>query len=192
MENVPQICDASVYQGQEESEAVFSVLGQNYFNTGTHYWEVEVNIGTEAGPGIKRAVGVCSNTVIRDGWFVESPEKNFWVVAYEEGEVKIPTSSESLSLRQHPQRIGVFLDWEGRDVSFYNMVDGSHISSFTRITSCGTLSPYFSLQGAGTSVTICSTSDYTENCPDSSPNTVTHLRGCDMGVPQEANRLLPP
>lgn len=84
------------------------------------------------------------------------------------------------------------MDREGGDVSFYNMVDGSHISSFTRITSCGTLCPYFSLQGAGTSVTICSTSDYTENCPDSSPNTGTHLRGCDMGIPQEANGLLPP
>ncbi|XP_032254358.1 butyrophilin subfamily 1 member A1-like [Phoca vitulina] len=193
MENVPQNCDASVYQGQEESEAVFSVLGQNCFNTGRHYWEVEVNIGTEAGPETKWAVGVCLNTVKRDKWFVECPEKNFWVIAYEKGEVKVLTFSESLSLRQHPQRIGVFLDWEDGDVSFYNMVDGSHIFSFTGITSYGTLCPYFRLQGAGTSVTICSTSDCTENCPDSSPNTsVTHLRSGDTGIPQEAKRLLPP
>ncbi|KAF3831377.1 hypothetical protein GH733_000189 [Mirounga leonina] len=187
MENVPQNCDASVYQGQEESEAVFSVLGQNYFNTGRHYWEVEVNIGTEARPETKWAVGVCLNTVKRDKWFVECPEKNFWVIAYEKGEVKVLTFSESLSLRQHPQRIGVFLDQEDGDVSFYNMVDGSHIFSFTGITSYGTLCPYFRLQGAGTSVTIYSTSDCTENCPDSSPNTsVTHLRSGDMGIAQEA------
>ncbi|XP_027459442.2 butyrophilin subfamily 3 member A2-like [Zalophus californianus] len=193
MENVPQNCDGSVYQGQEESEAVFSVLGQNYFHTGRHYWEVEVNIGTEAGPETKWAVGVCSDTVIRDKWFVECPEKNFWVIGYKKGEVKVPTFSKSLSLRQHPQRIGVFLDWEDGDVSFYNMVDGSHIYSFTGITSYGTLCPYFSLQGVGTSVTVCSTSDCTENCPDSSPNTsVTHLRSGDMGIPQEAKRLLPP
>ncbi|XP_073741100.1 butyrophilin subfamily 1 member A1-like isoform X2 [Callorhinus ursinus] len=155
MENVPQNCDGSVYQGQEESEAVFNVLGQNYFRTGRHYWEVEVNIGTEAGPETEWAVGVCSDTVIRDKWFVECPEKNFWAIGYKKGEVKVPTFSKSLSLRQHPQRIGVFLDWEDGDVSFYNMVDGSHIYSFTGITFYGTLCPYFSLQGVGTSVTVC-------------------------------------
>uniref|UniRef100_A0A8C0KRS6 Butyrophilin subfamily 1 member A1 n=1 Tax=Canis lupus dingo TaxID=286419 RepID=A0A8C0KRS6_CANLU len=134
MENVPQNCDASVCQGQEECEAVFSVLGRNCFNTGRHYWEVQVNMGTVAGPVNKWAVGVCSNTVRREGWFVEGPEKNIWVVAYEKGEVKFPTSPESLSLKQHPQRIGVFLDWEDGDVSFYNMADGSHICSFTGLT----------------------------------------------------------
>ncbi|XP_047590608.1 butyrophilin subfamily 1 member A1-like isoform X2 [Lutra lutra] len=190
--NVPQDGDASVYQGQEESEAVFSVLGQNSFETGRYYWEVEVNIGTEAVPETKWAVGVCLNSVTRKGWFVESPEKGFWVLAYKEGEFKVPITSESLSPRQHHQRIGVFLDQEDGDLSFYNMLDGSHIFSFIGVTLHKTLHPYFSLQGAGTSVTICSTSDDTENCPDSSPNTsVTHLRSGDMGVPQEANRLLP-
>lgn len=149
-------------------------------------------MGTKAGPETKWAVGVCLDSVTREGWFVESPEKVFWVLTYKEREFKVPTASESLSLRQHPQRIGVFLDQEDGDLSFYNMLDGSHIFSFLGVTLSTTLRPYFSLQGAGTSVTICSTSDDTENCPDSSPNTsVTHLRSGDMGVPQEANRLLP-
>ncbi|XP_059257511.1 butyrophilin subfamily 1 member A1-like [Mustela nigripes] len=192
MGNVLQNCDASVYQGQEESEAVFSILGKTYFETERHYWEVEVNMGTEAGSETKWAVGVCLDSVTRDGWFVESPEKGFWVLTYKEGEFKVPTTSESLSLREHPQRIGVFLDQEDGDLSFYNMLDGSHIFSFIGVTLHKILRPYFSLQGAGTSVTICSTSDDTENFPDSSPNTsVTHLRSGDMGVPQEANHLLP-
>ncbi|XP_044930592.1 butyrophilin subfamily 3 member A2-like isoform X2 [Mustela putorius furo] len=189
--NVPQDGDASVYQGKEESEAVLSALGQNSFETGRYYWEVEVNIGTEAGPETKWAVGVCLDSVTRDGWFVESPEKGFWVLAYKEGEFKVPIASESLSPRQHHQRIGVFLDQEDGDLSFYNMLDGSHIFSFIGITLHQTLRPYFSLQGAGTSVTICTTSDDTDNYPDSSPNiSVTHLRSGDMGVPQEANHLL--
>uniref|UniRef100_A0A667G9E5 Butyrophilin subfamily 1 member A1 n=1 Tax=Lynx canadensis TaxID=61383 RepID=A0A667G9E5_LYNCA len=139
MGNAPQNCDASVRQGQGESETIFSVLGQNCFTTGRHYWEIEVNIGTEVGLEPRWAVGVCSDTAERDGWFVESPEKNFWVIAYNK-EVLI-SRPESLSLRQHPQRIGVFLDLEDKDVSFYNMVDGSHIYSFTGIT-YGTLRPY--------------------------------------------------
>ncbi|XP_039097696.1 butyrophilin subfamily 1 member A1-like [Hyaena hyaena] len=187
MENTPENCDASVYQGQGESETIFSVLGQNCFTTGRHYWEIEVNIGTEVGPETRWAVGVCSNTVNRDGWFVESPEKGFWVITYNKGVLTSPI--ESLSLRQRPQRIGVFLDCEDGDVSFYNMVDGSHIYSFTGITFSGAVCPYLSLQGAGTSVTVCSASDYTENYPESSPK--THLR-TDMDVPQEANSLLPP
>ncbi|XP_032194263.1 butyrophilin subfamily 1 member A1-like [Mustela erminea] len=191
MGNVPRDGDASVDQGKEESEAVLSVLGQNSFETGRYYWEVEVNIGTEAGSETKWAVGVCLDSVTRDGWFVESPEKGFWVLTYKEGELKVPIASESLSPRQHPQRIGVFLDQEDGDLSFYNMLDGSHIFSFIGVTLHQTLRPYFSLQGAGTSVTICTTSDDTDNCPDSSPNTsVTHLRSGDMGVPQEANHLL--
>ncbi|XP_005860188.1 PREDICTED: butyrophilin subfamily 1 member A1-like [Myotis brandtii] len=190
-ENVSQNHDGPT---QQDQEAIFSVLGQNCFTTGRHYWEAEVKVGTEGGPGTRWALGVCSDTVKREGWFVESPEKNFWVVTYKEGEIWVLTSqSELLSLRQRPHRIGVFLDWEGGDVSFYNMVDGSHIYSFTRIQFCGTLRPYFSLQGPGTSVAICPASDHTENCPDSSPKTsVTHSRSSDMGVPQEANSLLPP
>ncbi|XP_006764420.1 PREDICTED: butyrophilin subfamily 1 member A1-like [Myotis davidii] len=189
-ENVSQNHDGPAQQEQEDT---FSVLGQNCFTAGRHYWEAEVKVGT-GGPGTRWALGVCSATVRREGWFVESPEKNFWVVAYKEGEIRVLTSqSEPLSLRQCPHKIGVFLDWEAGDVSFYNMDDGSHMYSFTRIQFCGILRPYFSLQGPGTSVAICTASDHTENCPDSSPKTsVTHSRSSDMGVPQEANSLLPP
>ncbi|KAK1327472.1 hypothetical protein QTO34_012974, partial [Cnephaeus nilssonii] len=163
IENVSQNNDGPT---QQEKEDTFSVLGQSCFTTGRHYWEAEVNVGTEGGPGTRWALGVCSDTVKREGWFVESPEKNFWVVAYKEGEIRVLTSQpESLSVRQHPHRIGVFLDWEAGDVSFYNM-------------------------GPGTSVAICLASDHTENCPDSSPKTsVTHSRSSDMGVPQEANSV---
>ncbi|XP_037376757.1 butyrophilin subfamily 1 member A1-like [Talpa occidentalis] len=184
-------------QSQDESEDIFSVLGQNCFSQGRHYWEVEVNLEDEVGPGARWALGVCSDTVKREGWFVESPEKNFWVVSYKDGEFRIPILKEQqggksqdshcLSPRCLPKKIGVFLDWEEGDVSFYNMVDGSHIYSFSRIKFCGTLCPYFSLQGSGTSVTICS-----EKHPDSSPKTPeTHLTNCDTDVLQEANSLLP-
>lgn len=69
-------------------------------------------MGIEVGPGTRWAVTVCSHTVMRVGWFIECPEKNFWVVAYKEG--KLTSRLESLSLRQHPHRIRVFLDWKVR------------------------------------------------------------------------------
>lgn len=107
------------------------------------------------------------------------------------GKIRVLTSQpKSLLLRQHPHRIGVFLDWEAGDVSFYNMVDGSHIYSYTRIKFWEILHPYFSLQGPGTSVAIYLASDHTENCPDSFPKiSVTRSRSSDKGVPQEANSV---
>ena len=193
-DSVSQNGDGPTHQEQGESQAIFSVLGKIFLTVERQYWEVEVNIGTEVGSRTRWALGVCSDTAKRDGWFVERPEKNFWVVVYKAGEFIFPTSQrKSLSLRQHSCRIGVFLDWDAGNVSFYNMINGSHIYSFTGITFCGTLRPYFSLQGAGASLTICAASDHTENCPDSSPKTsLTHLNSCDASVPQETNSLLPP
>lgn len=190
--NVSQNGDASTHEDQAVSEAIFSVLGDKSFTQGDterQYWEVEVNTRTEAGSTTRCALGICSETVKREGWFVESPDKNFWVLVHEEGKVVFPNSQKnSPSLRQQPRRIGVFLDWEVGNLSFYNMADGSHIYSFTGVTFCGTLFPYFSLRGTGASLTICSTSDHPENCPDSSPKTsLTHL---SSSVPQEANSLL--
>lgn len=193
-ENVPPNGDTPALQDQGASEDILNVLGQECPSAGRHYWEVEVKAKIDDGSGTKWALGVCSKTALRKGWFVESPEKKFWVVMYKEGKVSVPAShKESLSLRQLPRRIGVFLDWDAKQVSFYNMIDGSHIHSFTRIPVHEPLYPYFSLRGAGTSLTICLDSDHTETRPDSSPKPlVTHSNRCDLSVPQEALSLLPP
>ncbi|XP_075409955.1 butyrophilin subfamily 1 member A1-like [Tenrec ecaudatus] len=190
-DNIPQDCDPQAYQRQGEYETISSVLGQDSFENGRHFWEVEVNMGKGSLPECRWALGVCSVTVNRKGWFVEASEKNFWVVACIEREIKALTSSPvSLSLREHPRRIGVFLDWDAGDVSFYNMSDGSHIYSFTGITFCGALCPYFSLQGPDT--TICLASDPTKECPDYPPKTsLPHVTNCDQNLPQEATSLLP-
>ncbi|XP_049620740.1 butyrophilin subfamily 1 member A1-like [Suncus etruscus] len=146
MSNAPQNSDTSTVPGQEELDSLCSVLGRNSFTDGRHYWEVEVK--AKVGIGTRWSVGVCSDTVKRSGWFIECPEKNFWVIGYVDGKFKVFTnSSESQSLEYQPNRIGVFFDWDGGDVSFYNMDDGSHIYSFTNITFCGSIHPYFSLQG---------------------------------------------
>ncbi|XP_062043155.1 butyrophilin subfamily 1 member A1-like [Lepus europaeus] len=192
--NVVQNSDAPPPQGPGGSGTIFSAVGQNCFATGRCYWEVKVLGEKEMGQGAQWTLGICPETVNRERWFVENTENNLWLVAYKEGKVMTLTSKpESLKLRSYPERIGVFLDWEAGDLSFYNMVDGSHICSYTGINFCGKFQPYFSLQGAGTSMTICSASGQTENVPSSSAETsVTHVRNCDTDVPQETNTLLSP
>lgn len=44
IENVSQNNDGPTQQEQEDT---FSVLGRSCFTTGSHYWEAEVNVGTE-------------------------------------------------------------------------------------------------------------------------------------------------
>lgn len=147
-ENVPQN-DATppthTHQGQEEFETIFIALGRTCFTSGRHYWEAEVNVKTEGGPGTGWVLGVCSDTVQREGWFVECPEKNFWVVAYEEGEISALTSPlESQSLRRVPPQDRRFPGqgrWGlGLRVCPFT-TDGSHIYFFTRITFCMILCP---------------------------------------------------
>lgn len=185
MFNAPQNYDTSTIQGQDESDAIFSVLGKDYFTDGRHYWEVEVKTKE---PGTRWSLGVCSDTVKRSGWFIECPEKKFWVLAYVDGKFKVFTNpAESLSLEKKPNKIGVFLDWEGGDVSFYNMDDGSHIYSFTNINFCGNIHPYFSLQDAVTFVITTSDSDHTDS---SVKESACHLGSNEMDHPQETKSLL--
>lgn len=48
-----------------------------------------MKIGIEVGFGIRWVLGVCLDIVKREGWFVESIEKNFWVIIYKDGEIRI-------------------------------------------------------------------------------------------------------
>ncbi|XP_004617796.2 butyrophilin subfamily 1 member A1-like [Sorex araneus] len=188
MKNAPQTSDTCTKQQQVET--ICSVLGKNSFKDGRYYWEVEVK--TEENTENRWALGVCSDTVKRKGWFIESTDRNFWVMGYEDGKFKVFSSKpEFLLLRQQPSRIGVFLDYDGGDLSFYNMNDGSHIYSFTEITFFGTLRPYFSLQGAVMFVITCLDSDHAENQSNSSQKTSAfNVSSNNMDVPQEATSLL--
>uniref|UniRef100_A0A8C3X1X4 Butyrophilin subfamily 1 member A1 n=1 Tax=Catagonus wagneri TaxID=51154 RepID=A0A8C3X1X4_9CETA len=183
-ENIHRNGDTPTHQEQRVSDDILTILGQKCPTEGRHYWDVEVNTKTEDGSGTKWALGVCSDTAKRQGWFVESPEKKFWVMIYDQGKVSVPASKkESLPLRQLPRRIGVFLDWDAREVSFYNMIDGSHIYSCTGIPTGETLCPYFSLRGAGTSLTIPLDSDHTET--STAAQDLSHV--CDLHHSQGSN-----
>ncbi|KAM5325011.1 butyrophilin subfamily 1 member A1-like isoform 2-T2 [Glossophaga mutica] len=136
----------------EDSSSTCSVLGLEGITSGRCHWEVEVTGGLT----INWAVGVCREDVEREGWYRESPEKGFWVVGRFGPECHACTSNWTLlHLRQLPHRVGVFLDYNEGDVSFYNMTDGSHIFSFPPASFSGTLFPYFSLRSEVGALTIC-------------------------------------
>ncbi|XP_006875723.1 PREDICTED: butyrophilin subfamily 1 member A1-like [Chrysochloris asiatica] len=130
-----------------------SVWGTKGITSGRCYWEVEVRGGDTS----EWAVGVCREAVDRDGWFKESPEKGFWVVGnFSDGFCACNNPDTLLTLRQIPCQVGVFLNYDGGDVSFYNMTDGSHIFSFSQVSFSGILFPYFMIRSGTPSLTICS------------------------------------
>ena len=145
-----------------------SVLGFEGITSGRCYWEVEIRDGDQS----EWALGVCREGVNREGWYgwyIESPDKGFWVVGRFEREYcacTIPQTQLSLMQAPHPRlRVGVFLDHQEGDVSFYNMTDGSHIFSFPQASFSGTLFPYFMISSGDVSLTVCPKVEGSEGLP---------------------------
>ncbi|XP_019667476.2 E3 ubiquitin-protein ligase TRIM68 isoform X3 [Felis catus] len=117
------------------------VLGSQCISSGRHYWEVEVGDRSEWG------LGVCKENVDRKEVVYLSPHYGFWVIRLRKGnEYRAGTDEYPLlSLLVPPRRVGIFLDYEAHDISFYNVTDnGSHIFTFPHYPFPGRLLPYFS------------------------------------------------
>ncbi|KAM9738939.1 uncharacterized protein ACBT57_013571 isoform 1-T1 [Dama dama] len=119
------------------------VLAQLHVSSGRYFWEVEVQNAHSWD------LGVCRDNVTREGRVTVSPQNGFWAIRLYDGEYWGLTSPETyLTLKEKPCRVGIFLDYEAGDVSFYNMADGSHIFTFSKQIFCGFLRPFFRLQSS--------------------------------------------
>ncbi|XP_067417697.1 zinc finger protein RFP-like [Emydura macquarii macquarii] len=113
------------------------VLGAEGFPGGRRYWEVEVGDKTDWD------LGVCRESVSRKGLVTLSPEDGYWAMRLRDGEYEACTSPQtSLPVSVRPSRVGIFLDYEAGEVSFYNVTDRSQLFTFTD-TFSGMLHPYF-------------------------------------------------
>ncbi|KAM9666779.1 butyrophilin-like protein 1 [Trichechus inunguis] len=130
-----------------------SVLGLKGITSGRCYWEVEARGADKS----EWAVGVCREAVFRTSSYRDCPERGFWIVEWCAGECFACTTPRTkLILRKFPFRVGIFLDYDAGDISFYNITDKSHIFSFSEASFSGTLFPYFMLKSRYMSLTICS------------------------------------
>ncbi|XP_025709003.1 E3 ubiquitin-protein ligase TRIM58 isoform X1 [Callorhinus ursinus] len=114
------------------------ILGLQNFSSGRHYWEVIVGERAEWG------LGVCQETVPRKGETTPSPENGVWAMWLLKGNEYMVLASPSVPLLhlERPHCIGIFLDYEAGEISFYNVTNGSYIYTFNQLFS-GILRPYF-------------------------------------------------
>ncbi|XP_066108644.1 butyrophilin subfamily 1 member A1-like [Saccopteryx bilineata] len=127
------------------------VLGQPHITSGRCYWEVEVENSHSWD------LGVCRDSVTRKGRVTMSSQNGFWAIRLYSGEYWALNSPETLlTVGEKPLKVGIFLDYEDGDVSFFNMTDGSHIFSFPKNTFYGVLRPLFRLWSSDSgSLSIC-------------------------------------
>ncbi|XP_078272165.1 LOW QUALITY PROTEIN: zinc-binding protein A33-like [Rhinoraja longicauda] len=131
-----------------------NVLAEQSFSGGRHYWEVEV--------GSKTAwdLGVARGSVCRKGRLTLSPTDGYWTIWLRDGHSykALDRTTVPMYPPAQPNRVGIYLDYDGGQVSFYNADNMSHLYTFTD-TFTESLYPYFSpyLNCAGNSqgLTLC-------------------------------------
>ncbi|XP_055974814.1 tripartite motif-containing protein 75-like [Sorex fumeus] len=113
------------------------VLGREGFASGRHYWEVQVGANPEW------AVGVCSVAPSAQTSRPLAGPKRCWTLQLQDSDyLAVSAGAVPLALRDQPTAIGVYLDWELGQLSFYNAADRSHLHLFTE-SFAEELKPYF-------------------------------------------------
>ncbi|KAE8279301.1 Nuclear factor 7, brain [Larimichthys crocea] len=110
----------------ERFDRVVCVLGREAISSGRHYWEVEVGGKTDWDLGVARQSinrkGKIEVTPSNGYWFLSLRDKNKYAFRTE------PSIDVHLNLRPH--KIGIFVDFEKGQVSFFNVDAKIHIYTF--------------------------------------------------------------
>lgn len=132
--------DKEVDDALQRFDLFGSILGINSLTSGRSYWQVEVS--NKSGWDL----GVARHDANRKGKLSLNPDNGYWVtVHYDEDKyAALTTPPIRLSLKEKPEKVGVFVDFEEELVSFYNVTAQSHIYSFTKCSFSSELFPYFS------------------------------------------------
>lgn len=125
------------------------ILGLNGFSTGRHYWEVKVSAKG------KWRIGVASASVQRKGRFHIAPATGYWTICHRPKKLQACTDPRTKLPDSVPlQVVGVYVDYEEGQVSFYNAKTRFHIYTFTQ-TFREVLFPVFACLDGDTVVKIC-------------------------------------
>lgn len=114
------------------------VLAWEGYSYGRHYWEVDL------GRKNMWRVGLTTAYSKRQGRLSMSPREGYWVLWHSARKFYACTKPETeLPVHLVPRRIGIYLDYNEGQISFYNAETKSHIYTFNSGSFRGKLYPLF-------------------------------------------------
>lgn len=117
-----------------------AVLSSEAFDAGRHYWQVDIG-----GTG-EWSLGICRESFPRNAFISLSPRSRCW-------HIELCASICGACRRGHVMQVGIFLDYELGEISFYNMNNRTYLYKFSD-TFTEKLMPYFSSAPSSKCVTI--------------------------------------
>ncbi|RXN05668.1 zinc-binding A33-like protein [Labeo rohita] len=117
----------------------YCLMGSEAFTHGRHYWEVEVKGKTAWRVGVARA------DIPRGEMDSSSTLNGLWTLSLRHGSITACTHPKPTKVVSHtpPIRIGIFLDCDKEEVSFYNAVTMNPLFSFDMGSVLEPLYPFF-------------------------------------------------
>ncbi|XP_029508155.1 zinc-binding protein A33-like [Oncorhynchus nerka] len=118
-ETPQRLCSEKMF---DEDPYVLGIMGRAW----RAYWKVNVEKKEDW------VLGVTKATSNRKGQLVLSPANGFWVIRLSNGgTLKAMDDKEHVLDKDIPDKIGIYLDYKEKKVTFYNVEDSSLIYSFT-------------------------------------------------------------
>ncbi|XP_053199118.1 E3 ubiquitin-protein ligase TRIM39-like [Scomber japonicus] len=119
-------------------DSCVSVLGKQSFTFGRRYWVVQVGDKTDWDLGVAR------ESINRKGAITVRPDSGYWAICRRKGGSLSACAGPSvtLHLQETPQKVGIFLDIEEGEVSFYDAETKTHIYTYAECTFTEALYPY--------------------------------------------------
>ncbi|XP_078075394.1 zinc-binding protein A33-like isoform X2 [Mustelus asterias] len=117
-----------------------SVFASTALSSGRYYWEVNVSEGADW------ILGVAAGSVNKKVCAVTSPDNGYWTIGHRSGGQYWAYDNERVVINPdlNVEMIGVYLDYEKGQLSFYDAEDMSHIHTFNHHFT-DKLYPYFSV-----------------------------------------------
>lgn len=123
----------------ERFDTVINALGRQSFSSRSFYYQVQVEGKTSWD------LGVANESINRKGSVKVSPENGFWAICLRTGEQETyKASAVRLQVKIRLKKVGVFVDYESRSVSFYNAESAELIHCYTDCSFSEKLYPFFS------------------------------------------------
>ncbi|XP_030017445.1 E3 ubiquitin-protein ligase TRIM39-like [Sphaeramia orbicularis] len=115
------------------------VLGQQSFTSGRRYWVVQVGDKTDWD------LGVAKESINRKGAIKVRPDCGYWAICRRKGGSLSACADPSVTvnLKEIPQKVGIFLDYEEGVVSFFDAEAKAHIYTYSSCSFTESLCPYF-------------------------------------------------